>query len=205
MFIEGIDMNEIQIQTGHIARHTPQGAGSLGRGAAIIDVAQDLLLRYLTGIGVADRLVFKGGTSLRKFYAGSAGRFSLDLDFGVANIYDDPDDLISEFVVAVSRLKLGPFTYDMVERRGKWTVVYSHPFSGADYVLSSKIDLSPSPWLVPIKRNWIPLPIHKQYGDPPLPMLQVMRLEENIDNCPIKNVLSIVRSMSLHSPAAIAG
>ena len=40
-------MKQVQIQPGHIARHTPQGAGSQGRGAAIIDVAQDLLLRYL--------------------------------------------------------------------------------------------------------------------------------------------------------------
>ena len=140
-------MRQIQIQPGHISRHTPQGVGSQGRGAAIIDVAQDLLLRHLMEIGLADRLVFKGGTSLRKLYAGNAGRFSLDLDFGVADMHDDPDDVISEFVVAVSGLKLGPFMYDMAERRGKWTVVYSHPFSGADYALSSKIDLSPPPWL----------------------------------------------------------
>jgi len=173
-------MTQIQIQPGHIARHTPQGAGSQGRGAAIIDVAQDLLLRYLAENGLADRLVFKGGTSLRKLYAGNEGRFSLDLDFGITNIYDNPDDVISEFVVAVSGLKLGPFMYDMSERRGKWTVAYSHPFSGTDYVLSSKIDLSPPPWLIPIKRNWIPLPIHKQYGEPPLPKFQVVRLEENI-------------------------
>ena len=118
-------MIQSQIQPGHIARHTPQGAGSQGRGAAIIDVAQDLLLRYLSQIGLADRLVFKGGTSLRKFYAGSAGRFSTDLDFGVADINDDPDEVISMFVDAVNGLKLDPFSYEMTERRGKWSVVYS--------------------------------------------------------------------------------
>jgi len=173
-------MNQIQIQPGHIARHTPQGAGSQGRGAAIIDVAQDLLLKYFTEIGLVEKLVFKGGTSLRKFYAGNAGRFSLDLDFGIANIYDNPDDVISDLVVSVSGLKLGPFTYDMVERRGKWSVVYSHPFSGTDYLLSSKIDLGPPPWLVPIKLDWVPLPIHRQYGELPLPKFQIIRLEENI-------------------------
>jgi len=173
-------VNQVQIQPGHIARHTPQGAGSQGRGAAVIDVAQDLLLRYLTDIGLAEKLVFKGGTALRKFYAGNAGRFSLDLDFSVANIYDIANDVMSEFVVAVSGLKLGPFTYDMIERRGKWSVSYSHPFSGADYGLSSKVDMSPPPWLSPIKLNWIPLPIHKQYGEPPLPKFQVVRLEESI-------------------------
>jgi len=173
-------MNQVQIQPGHIARHTPQGAGSQGRGAAIIDVAQDLLLRYLTEIGLAEKLVLKGGTSMRKFYAGNAGRFSLDLDFGIANIFDNADDVISELIVAVNGLKLDPFTYDMVERRGKWSVSYSHPFSGADYILSSKIDMSPPPWLLPIKLNWIPLPIHRQYGEPQLPKFQIVRLEENI-------------------------
>ena len=47
-------MRQIQIQPGHIARHTPQGAGAQGRGAAIIDVAQDLLLRHLSEIGLTE-------------------------------------------------------------------------------------------------------------------------------------------------------
>ncbi|MCL1805222.1 MAG: nucleotidyl transferase AbiEii/AbiGii toxin family protein [Clostridiales bacterium] len=172
-------MIQSQIQPGHIARHTPQSAGSQGRGAAIIDVAQDLLLRHLSQLGLADRLVFKGGTSLRKFYAGSAGRFSTDLDFGIADIRDNPGEVISKLVDAVSGLKLAPFSYEMTERRGKWTVVYLHPFSGADYKLTSKIDINPPPWLIPVMRDWIPLPIHKRYGAP-LPAFQVVRLEENI-------------------------
>ena len=173
-------MTQMKIQPGHIARHTPQGAGAQGRGAAIIDVAQDLLLRHLSEIGLADKLAFKGGTSLRKFYAGNDGRFSLDLDFGVTSISDDPDDIMAELVIATSGLSIGPFSYEMTERRGKWTVTYSHPYAGVGYILSSKIDLNPPPWLEPVKRNWIPLPIHKQYGESPLPMFQVMRLEENI-------------------------
>lgn len=74
------DMN---IQPGHIARHTPQGAGSQGREAALIDIAQDLLLADLHDKGVLRRFALKGGTAIRKFYAGKAGRFSLDLDFAV--------------------------------------------------------------------------------------------------------------------------
>jgi len=171
---------QIHIQPGHIARHTPQGAGAQGRGAAIIDVAQDLLLRHLVETGLSDKLTFKGGTSLRKLYAGNDGRFSLDLDFGITNVNDTPDEIITEFVIAVSGLKIGPFTYEMKERRGKWAVIYSHPYRDIGYTLSSKIDLNPPPWLNPVKRNWVPLPIHEQYGNSPLPMLQVMRLEENI-------------------------
>lgn len=63
---------------GWIARHTPSGAGAGGREAAILDIAQDLLLRELHHAGALDALVFKGGTALRKLYAGQQGRFSLD-------------------------------------------------------------------------------------------------------------------------------
>jgi hypothetical protein len=46
--------------------------------------------------------------------------------------------------------------------------------------LPSKLDLNPPPWLPPARRGWVPLPIHAQYGDPPLPELQIVRLEENL-------------------------
>ena len=61
--------NDLNITTGWIARHTPLGAGAGGRDAAIIDIAQDLLLRELHSRGALDRLAFKGGTPLRKLYA----------------------------------------------------------------------------------------------------------------------------------------
>lgn len=57
-------MTGIALTVGHIARHTPHGAGAQGRDAAIVDIAQDLLLRHLHGIGVLDTLTFKGGTAL---------------------------------------------------------------------------------------------------------------------------------------------
>jgi predicted nucleotidyltransferase component of viral defense system len=78
-----------RITTGWLARHTPQGPG--GRQAALIDIAQDLLLAQLYRQGIFDHLVFKGGTALRKLYADNAGRFSTDLDFSVRNPEDDPE------------------------------------------------------------------------------------------------------------------
>ena len=48
-----------RITTGWLARHTPQGPG--GRQAALIDIAQDLLLARLCERGVFDHLAFKGG------------------------------------------------------------------------------------------------------------------------------------------------
>jgi len=173
-------MNSITITPGHIARHTPQNAGSQGREAAIIDIAQDVLLRHLYFEGVLEELVFKGGTALRKLYAGTAGRFSLDLDFSTNTIGDDTDNTLSNLIFAVNQLSLGPFTYGVAERRGKWILTYSHSFDINAPSLQSKLDLSPPPWLSPVRRSWIPLPIHEQYGDPPLPELQTIQLVESL-------------------------
>lgn len=74
-------MRGINIQPGHIARHTPRNAGAQGREAAVVDVAQDLLLQHLHEEGELDFVAIKGGTAIRKLYAGKEGRFSLDLDF----------------------------------------------------------------------------------------------------------------------------
>ncbi|RSM45000.1 hypothetical protein DMB66_51685 [Actinoplanes sp. ATCC 53533] len=76
------------------------------------------------------RLTFKGGTALRKLYAGNAGRFSPDLDFSSTHIGTDPDDALTNLIVAVNGLKVGPFSYGVIERRGKWTPSYAvSPFS----------------------------------------------------------------------------
>lgn len=51
-----------------VLRHAP----TRGQGfeAALIDIAQDLLLRHLHDVGLLADLAFKGGTALRKLYAG---------------------------------------------------------------------------------------------------------------------------------------
>ena len=130
-------MNETNLTVGQIARHTPRGAGAQGRDAAIVDIAQDLLLRHLHGSGVLDALAFKGGTALRKLYAGNAGRFSLDLDFSSTEIGADPDDVLANLIAAVDGLKVGPFGYGVIERRGKWTLTYDHSFGGDTGALQS--------------------------------------------------------------------
>jgi predicted nucleotidyltransferase component of viral defense system len=173
-------MSGVALTAGHIARHTPRGAGAQGQDAAIVDIAQDLLLRHLHGSNVLDAVAFKGGTALRKLYAGNAGRFSLDLDFSSTDIGATPDDALTELITAIDGLEVSPFRYGVIERRGKWTLTYDHPFGGNTGVLQSKLDLNPPPWLSPVRRGWQPLPIHARYGPPALPELQVIRLEENI-------------------------
>jgi predicted nucleotidyltransferase component of viral defense system len=74
------------ITEGHFARHYQGVRGA--RDAAMLDIAQDHALYHLSEAGLFGRgLVFKGGTALRKYRAGNAGRFSTDLDFAAP----DPD------------------------------------------------------------------------------------------------------------------
>jgi len=170
----------LNIQPGHIARHTPHGAGSQGRDAAIIDIAQDLLLRHLHEANVLNNLVFKGGTAIRKLYAGNSGRFSLDLDFSIATIDESIDDILIELIDCIEGLSIGPFNYNTFERRGKWFISFKHPFSSGENILHCKLDISPPPWLAPTKKEWVPLPIHSIYGEPKLPEIITIRIEENI-------------------------
>lgn len=170
----------INITEGWIARHTPKGAGSGGRDAAIIDIAQDLLLRELHTRGALKAIVFKGGTALRKLYAGNSGRFSLDLDFSLVLADDDPDAVVLELIEHIDGTSIGPFAYGVSERRGKWSLTVTSPYSSDDPTLSSKLDVSPPVWIDPVERGWVPMRVHQTYGPPALPNLPVIRIEENI-------------------------
>jgi len=169
----------VTLTIGWIARHTPKGAGAGGREAAILDIAQDLLLRELHEAGALDAIVFKGGTALRKLYAGNQGRFSLDLDFSLA-APADPETVVLDLVSAIDGVRIGPFAYGVSERRGKWSLTVTSPFGDSDAALSSKLDVSPPVWLDPARRGWVAMPVHATYGTSPLPALQVIRMEENL-------------------------
>jgi predicted nucleotidyltransferase component of viral defense system len=164
---------------GHVLRHAPAQSPQ-GRDAAVVDIAQDLLLRHLSERGVLALLAFKGGTALRKVYAGAAGRFSTDLDFSVAAVDDDPDAVIGMLVDEIDGTRLGPFTYGIGNRRNRHAVTY-HSELGPDPTgpLQSKIDVGPPPWLAPTGRPWVYVPIHSRYGGP-LPLLPVVDLAENV-------------------------
>jgi len=55
-----------------------------------LDIAQDFLLAHLEEVGVFGHMVvFKGGTALRKLFAGAQGRFSTDLDLASADLDAD--------------------------------------------------------------------------------------------------------------------
>ena len=154
----------IALTSAHVLRHTPPGARTQGREAALVDIAQDLLLRELHTIGLMGELAFKGGTALRKLYAGNAGRFSLDLDFAIRNIGTQAEEILQLLEEHVSGLRLGPFEYGIKQHRGKRHLLIRSDVLGTPENLMSKLDVSPPPWLEPITRGWIPMPVHDCQG-----------------------------------------
>ena len=147
-----ITFDNAKLTEGYIARHTPTGSGAPGREAAIIDIAQDFLLTYLADAGFMDRVALKGGTAIRKIYAGKEGRFSLDLDFAIDDKDSAIEDLTIDFVSKIDGLELGPFTYSISERRNKWYIGVSSIYNGNE-IFKTKLDFAPYPWLTPMKRK----------------------------------------------------
>lgn len=168
----------VTLTKGHVLRHAPAQSAQ-GAEAALIDIAQDLLLRSLAEEGALELVAFKGGTALRKVYAGARGRFSTDLDFSVANLTDDPAEVQALIVEAIDGREIGPFRYRLVTRRGRAHIAYENGLGFDVGELRSKLDIGPPPWLPPVARPWVPLPTHRLYGGP-LPELPTVRLEENV-------------------------
>jgi predicted nucleotidyltransferase component of viral defense system len=62
------------------------------------DILLTLMLQRIHEVGLMERLVFKGGTMLRKMLFGKTGRLSTDLDFSVRSISLSPDDLVVDIM-----------------------------------------------------------------------------------------------------------
>lgn len=164
-----------RITEGHLARHYQGVKG--GRDAALLDIAQDHALHLLHNTGLFERgLVFKGGTALRKFRAGNAGRFSTDLDFAA------PDEEVALAALqALDRVEVDGFAFAIDNlgddgRRGDLTVdtPFGRPQLGAKIELARHaLSLAPE-MLEPVR-----LPIHDRY-DFTLPPTPVVRVEEAV-------------------------
>ena len=166
------------ITEGYLARHIPAGGGAPGREAAIIDIAQDFLLSYMEDIGKMEHVALKGGTAIRKLYAGREGRFSLDLDFSIDESMTDSSERAFDFISEIDGLQLGPFSYSVSERRNKWYIGLESPFNEGE-IFKTKLDFASYPWLEPVAKSIVTLPIHKQYGFE-LPHIHTICLEENM-------------------------
>jgi predicted nucleotidyltransferase component of viral defense system len=166
-----------KLTIGHLLRHSPSNS-SAGLEAAVIDVAQDYLLAHLQECGVLDNLAIKGGTGLRKFYAGKAGRFSTDLDFTLIDPNAKIESVQDILFDSINNYKNDYFGYSVIERRGKLEIQYESDFIDS-FALTTKIDIGPSLWLKPETRSWIPTSIHSLYGFN-LPKLNVISIPENL-------------------------
>lgn len=162
------------ITEGYLARHYQGRRG--GRDVALLDVAQDYALKLLLDAGLFELgLTFKGGTALRKYRAGSTGRFSTDLDFAV----EDPD--LGEMVMETldgAELHDVRFSVDVATpgRRGKLHV--ETPLGSPQ--IDAKLDIGRrGVWLTPEIREPIPLPVHRGYEFEPV-SLPLMTLEETL-------------------------
>jgi predicted nucleotidyltransferase component of viral defense system len=162
------------ITEGYLARHYQGRAG--GRGPAIIDIAQDHLLHHLNDQGLFELgIVLKGGTAIRKFRAGSAGRFSTDLDF--AGIDDAAADLLIE---TVDGARVGDFVFgtEPIDGTRRVRLLIDSPFGETE--VPARLDLGRRPlWLPTEALAPLPLPIHSRYGFA-LPTVPTARVEEVI-------------------------
>jgi predicted nucleotidyltransferase component of viral defense system len=164
-----------RITEGHLVRHY-QGAKG-GRDAALLDIAQDHALHLLHLAGLFEQgLVFKGGTALRKFRAGNAGRFSTDLDFAAPG-----EELVLAVLQALDGVDLDGFSFAIENlgddgRRGDLRVEtpFGSPHLGAKVELARhRLSLDPD-LLEPS-----PLAIHDRY-DFKLPATPVIKVEEAV-------------------------
>jgi len=159
------------ITEGYLARHHMGRSGMTG--PALLDVAQDYALQYLFKHEIFDLgVVLKGGTSLRKFRAGNAGRFSTDLDFAA------PDaDTGERLLNTLDGAEIEGVTFHVTGRtalRGKLDI--ETPLGRPD--IPARVEITPRPlWLPPQLLAPVPLPVHKGY-EFPLPILPAPALEE---------------------------
>lgn len=165
-----------RLTRGHVLRHRPPQS-SIGPDVALLDIAQDFLLTHLSDHGLFDLAVFKGGTALRKLFAGSAGRFSTDIDLALASPAEDRDAVASLAADMINGRTLGPFRFRTEDHRGRWLIHVESDFD--DVPIPLKLDVGPPCWLNPERRTFVPTTVHGRY-DFDLPDLPTMRLEENL-------------------------
>lgn len=117
------------------------------REESYLELAQEHFLDWMRAAGLLDEVIFKGGTSLRKFAFGLQGRFSLDLDFATV------DRAVGELVIDALEfgfthegVRFVGFDIDKPALKGAWTA----EASGLGVTgLACWLDFSTRPLLLP--------------------------------------------------------
>ena len=162
------------LQVGWLHRHLPHSSG-LPLDVAVLDIAQDFLLTHLERHGIFRELViFKGGTALRKLFAGARGRFSTDVDLALREMTEDRG-AVAGFVADLCDVTLGPFSFEPSNQGGRWRIRVESEFGNPGQTI--KLDVGPPCWLEPDERTFVEMATHERYGFE-LPSLPCMSLEE---------------------------
>ena len=161
------------ITQGYLSQHSLGKSG--GGDVALLDVIQDYALKFLHEQGIFELgVVLKGGTSLRKFRAGNAGRFSTDLDFATPDV--DTANFVTATLDGADLFGVRIRVVDQENLRGR--LLFETPLGNPR--IAAKLELSPRPlWLPTALVEPIALPVHKGYEFSP-PALPVPALEEAI-------------------------
>ena len=131
---------------------------------ALLDVAQDhaLFLMQTAGVFNDGRVIFKGGTSLRKCRLGSAGRFSTDIDLAAPN-----DDDVFAVCGALDGQSVGGFRFSIRDGGAKdgrkWMLDVEHETLGNVQGLARLEFARRKPARPPEVLAALRLPIHDQY------------------------------------------
>lgn len=148
------------------------------RRAVALDTAFDHILYGLHERGAYEALdvTFKGGTALRKHRLGHRSRFSVDLDFDVAD--EGADELLAE---EIDGMVFPHFEFTVQERRGHYTAHVSTDLVPASATLAVKMDFSTRGlWLPSEQCVLIPTPVHAAYPFDTGFSVPVMRVDENV-------------------------
>jgi len=156
-----------------------------GRAApqAYLEFAQEHFLAWMAAEGLFDGdhpLIFKGGTALRKFKFGLAGRFSTDLDFATENV-DYPEHVLDSLVEGFSfdGVTFRLTDLDRPALKGTWRA-QAEGITGE--TIDARLDFSLRPTLYPPERrprSEIPGVERRYLGFDPVD-LPLMTLLENV-------------------------
>ena len=141
-----------------------QSAGLGDRGYAEKEVVLTYLLQLLVERGFIERIVFKGGTCIRKMLLGNRGRFSTDLDFTARSEVDDPDgeilalaEVLAEPFHAIQfRLDLGNEKEWRSAEGTTWSVYPTYAHGLGTGSIKFEVSLRETPILAPTRLPQLP-------------------------------------------------
>jgi predicted nucleotidyltransferase component of viral defense system len=161
-------------------------SGLADPGFAENEVVLTYLLQLLVERGFIERVVFKGGTCIRKMLLGNRGRFSTDLDFTARTEVSDPDGEILALAEVLEepfheiqfRLDLGNEKEWRSAERTTWSVYPTYAHGLGNGSIKFEVSLRETPILEPAILGQLPQAYftHLEFAPAALPCLHECEL-----------------------------